>query len=71
MEMETSDALPFERAKRLAAETHRPVYIVDGELTQTKPRRPTATAWPNGTITVGNPDAASRDIDRRLVPPAA
>ena len=61
----------FAQAKRLAARLHKPIYIVDGRLSETKPSKPAATAWPGGTITTGNADAAARDIARKLTPPAA
>lgn len=61
----------FAQAKRLAARLHRPIYVVDGRISEVKPPKPAATAWPGGTITVGNSDAAARDIARKLTPPAA
>ena len=66
----TSPNDPFAEAKRLARKLHRPVYIVDGEVTATKPGKPATTVWPAGTVTVGNPDAAARDIERKLIPRA-
>jgi len=66
----TSSSDPFAEAKRLARRLHRPVYIVDGEVTTTKPSKPATTVWPAGTVTVGNPDAAARDIERKLIPRA-
>lgn len=64
---------PFAEAKRLARRLHRPVYIVDGQVLVDKPSKPATTVWPSGTVTMGNPDAAARDIERKLVPkvPAA
>jgi len=61
----------FAQAKRLAARLHKPIYIVDGRISEVKPPKPAATAWPGGTITTGNSDAAARDIARKLTPPAA
>ena len=61
----------FAQAKRLAARLHKPIYIVDGRISETKPSKPAVTAWPGGTITTGNSDAAARDIARKLTPPAA
>jgi len=68
-----ADESPFEEARRLAAKLHRPVYLVDGKPTTEKPSKPATTVWPSGTVTMGNPDAAARDIERKLVPrrPAA
>jgi hypothetical protein len=61
----------FERAKDEARRLHRPVYIATGEIYADRPARTTAMVWPNGSVTWGNPQAASKQIDRRHLPPAA
>lgn len=66
----TTSTSPFAEAKRLARRLHRPVYIVDGQIFVEKPAKPATTVWPSGTVTMGNPDAAARDIERKLVPRA-
>ncbi|HXZ99627.1 MAG TPA: hypothetical protein VEK76_04685 [Candidatus Binatia bacterium] len=61
----------FEHAKSEARRLHRPVYIAGGEVHSDRPPRTTAMVWPNGSVTWGNPQAASKQIDRRHLPPAA
>jgi len=61
----------FQRAKEEARRLHRPVYIAGGEVHAERPPRTTAMVWPNGSVTWGNPQAASKQIDRRHLPPAA
>jgi hypothetical protein len=61
----------FRRAKAEASRLHRPVYIADSEIHAERPPRTTAMVWPNGSVTWGNPQAASKQIDRRHLPPAA
>jgi hypothetical protein len=61
----------FQRAKEEARRLHRPVYIAGGEIHGERPPRTTAMVWPNGSVTWGNPQAASKQIDRRHLPPAA
>lgn len=55
----------MQRAKREARRRHRPIYIVGDELTATRPRRPTLTAWPSGDVTLGVPTSAGRELERR------
>jgi hypothetical protein len=61
----------FQRARAEAYRLHRPVYIAGGEVHAERPPRTTAMVWPNGSVTWGNPQAASKQIDRRHLPPAA
>jgi hypothetical protein len=61
----------FHRAKAEARRLHRPVYIAGSEIHIERPPRTTAMVWPNGSVTWGNPQAASKQIDRRHLPPAA
>jgi hypothetical protein len=60
----------FERAKAEARRLHRPVYIASGEISSERPPKTTAMVWPNGSVTWGNPQAASKQIDRRHMPAA-
>jgi hypothetical protein len=66
-----SDVELFARAKAEARRLHRPVYIAANEIHHERPPRTTAMVWPNGSVTWGNPQAASKQIDRRHLPPAA
>lgn len=68
---EQIDVELFKRARDEARRTHQPVYIVDGTMTSDRPPRPTAMVWPNGSVTWGNPQAASKQIDKRHLPSAA
>jgi hypothetical protein len=61
----------FKRAKAEAQRLHRPVYIAGCDIHIERPPRTTAMVWPNGSVTWGNPQAASKQIDRRHLPPAA
>ena len=61
----------FQRAKAEARRLHRPVYLAGSDLHLERPPRTTAMVWPNGSVTWGNPQAASKQIDRRHLPPAA
>lgn len=63
---------PFDRARRLARQRRTPVFVArSGEVLLVKPKGPSATVWPNGTVTWGSATMAARDIERRLSPPAA
>ena len=66
-----ADIEVFQRAKAEAMRLHRPVYIAGDEVHAERPPRTTAMVWPNGSVTWGNPQAASKQIDRRHLPPAA
>lgn len=61
----------YERAKVEARRLHRPVYLVGDEILHDRPTKTAAMIWPNGSVTWGNPQAASKQIDRRHMPPAA
>ena len=45
------------------------VYIVGGVITHERPRQTAPMVWPSGSLTWGNPQAASRQIDKRHLPP--
>lgn len=66
-----ADVELFKRAKAEAGRLHRPVYISGSDIHIERPPRTTAMVWPNGSVTWGNPQAASKQIDRRHLPPAA
>lgn len=59
----------YERAKAQAQRLHRPVYIFENSVTEERPPKTAAMVWPNGSVTWGNPQAASRQIDKRHLPP--
>lgn len=61
----------YERAKAEARRLHKAVFIVGDEILHERPPKTSAMVWPNGSVTWGNPQAASKQIDRRHVPPAA
>jgi hypothetical protein len=66
------DLRPFARARQLARQRRAPVFVArGGEVLLVKPKGPSATVWPNGTVTWGSATMAARDIERRLSPPAA
>lgn len=65
------DLRPFDRARRLARQHRAPVFVAGGEVLSIKPKGPSATVWPNGTVTWGSATMATRDIERRITPPAA
>ena len=56
------------RAKAEAQKLHRPVYIFENQVTPERPPKTAAMVWPNGSVTWGNPQAASRQIDKRHLP---
>jgi hypothetical protein len=55
----------------MARQRRAPVFVAGGEVLLLKPRGPAATVWPNGTVTWGTATMSSRDVERRLTPPAA
>ncbi len=61
------------RAKRLAREQHRPVYIKGDDLCLTRPRGNALTVWPNGSVCLGtaNTQQTAREVERRHSSPAA
>ncbi|MGI8847731.1 MAG: hypothetical protein ACR2GX_05625 [Candidatus Dormibacteria bacterium] len=61
----------YEQAKNDARRLHRPVYLVGDQILHERPPRTAAMIWPNGSVTWGNPQAASKQIDKRHMPPAA
>jgi hypothetical protein len=65
------DLRPFDRARQLARQRCAPVFVAGGEVLLDKPKGPSATVWPNGTVTWGSATMAARAIERRLSPPAA
>lgn len=65
------DLRPFDRARRLAHQRRNPVFVAGGEVLLTKPKGPSATVWPNGTVTWGSATMATREVERRISPPAA
>jgi hypothetical protein len=65
------DLRPFDRARAMARQRRAPVFVAGGEVLLLKPRGPAATVWPNGTVTWGTATMSSRDVERRLTPPAA
>jgi hypothetical protein len=65
------DLAVYQHAKELARRLHKPVYLQGNEVLEERPPKTTAMIWPNGSVTWGNPQAASKQIDRRHIPPAA
>jgi len=65
------DLRPFDRARLVARQRRAPVFVAGGEVLLVKPKGPSATVWPNGTVTWGTATMATRDVERRLTPPAA
>lgn len=63
----TLESTPIARAKALAANTHRPVYVKGEELCQTRPRGAALTVWPNGAVSMGtaNTQQTAREVERR------
>jgi hypothetical protein len=63
----TFDTTPIARAKVLARQKHRPVYIKGGELCLAKPRGAALTVWPNGSVSLGtaNTQQTAREVERR------
>jgi hypothetical protein len=55
----------------MARQRRAPVFVAGGEVLLVKPKGPSATVWPNGTVTWGTATMAARDVERRLTPPAA
>lgn len=65
------DLRPFDRARLAARKRRAPVFVAGGEVLMVKPKGPSATVWPNGTVTWGTATMSARDVERRLTPPAA
>ena len=67
MPSRTLDNTPISRAKAIAREKHRPVYIKGGEVILTKPRGAALTVWPNGAVSMGtaNTQQTAREVERR------
>jgi hypothetical protein len=55
----------FSRAKRLAREHGKPVYISAGEVVLERPAKTSAMVWPNGSVTWGNASGSDRRDRRR------
>ena len=68
---QTGDLRPFDRARLMARQRRAPVFVAGGEVLLVKPKGPSATVWPNGTVTWGTATMSARDVERRLTPPAA
>ena len=54
----------FDRARRIARDRGKPVYISGGEVVMERPPKTTAMVWPNGSVTWGNASGSDRR-DRR------
>lgn len=69
----SADRSPIVRAKRLAQQLHRPVYIKGEDVTTTRPRGGGLTVWPNGSVSMGtaNTQQTAREVERRHSQPAA
>ena len=63
----------IDRARALARQLHRPVYIKNGEVLAARPRGGGLTVWPNGSVSMGTADTqqTAREVERRHSQPAA